>query len=263
MTPNPPIDFPAPPRRLRRRPGQGCSKIASLWFLRLFIMPHTIVGIFLICSAFFGLFVYVFGTDAPGRITSLETSRGKKGPNYYVRYAYTVAGADYPGSISVTSEVFGKLQVGQAFPVRVFTPTPTWTPLPRGPGSSDSSVLFYPFFALFWNGILCIFLWMAWIAPWRLRSLLRQGLATAGVIIDKSTRSGNKGAIIYSVRYSYEATLADDFYINGPETFERDMTVTRADYNSAEVGLPVTVIYYPKKPKRSLVYEFAEYEVVP
>ena len=47
------------------------------------------------------------------------------------------------------------------------------------------------------------------------------------------------------------------------ETFEREMTVTPSDYAAATVDQPVTVIYHPKNPKRSLVYEFSEYEALP
>jgi len=41
------------------------------------------------------------------------------------------------------------------------------------------------------------------------------------------------------------------------------MKVTRANYVAATVDQPVTVIYHPKNPKHSLIYEFAEYEALP
>ena len=264
MTPEPPASLPPPPRGLRRRARLGWSPVLSLWFLRLFILPHTIVGIGFIGAGLFGFVVWLFGTDVSGHITELKTSRGKRGETYYVHYAYAVDGIDYPGRLEVSSDIFRGLEVGQPYPVRVVGPVPTWMPQPRGPGSSAANVLALPFFALLWNGILSLFLWMAWVAPWRLWSLMRHGLPTTGIIIGAETRRGGKGSVTYVVRYRYEASPEEEggLILTSPETFERSMTVARADFAQAAVGQLVTVIYHPKKPKRSLIYEFAEYEAV-
>jgi hypothetical protein len=260
----PTSDVPEPPRRLQRRPGRGCGPLVGLWFLRLFILPHTLVGIVLAGAAAFGLFVWLFGADVPGRITNLDISPGKKGKHYRVHYAYTVAGIEHAGTTNVSADVYTGLRLGDAYLVRVFRPLPTWMPQPRGPGSSAGMIFALPFFALFWNGILSVFLWMAWVAPWRLWLLMRYGLATAGVVVGKETRRGNKGAISHVVRYRYRATLEDEGSIAAtPETFEREMNVAPADYAAATVDQPVTVLYHARNPRRSLIYEFAEYEALP
>ncbi|TMQ30495.1 MAG: hypothetical protein E6K70_24080 [Planctomycetota bacterium] len=259
------VDLPEPPRRLRRRPGRGCGPLVGLWFVRLFILPHTLIGIALAGAAAFGLFVWLFGADIPGRITSLDVARGRKGGNrYQVDYAYSVAGIQYPGTTYVSANVYAGLRVGDAYPVRVFRPLPTWMPQPRGPGSSASMVFALPFFALFWNGILSVFLWMAWVAPWRVWLLMRYGLATAGVVAGKHTRPGNKGSTNRLIRYRFKVTLEEEGTGAAlPETFEREMSVMPSDYAAAKMDQPVTVIYHPKNPKRSLVYEFSEYEALP
>lgn len=258
-----PGDLPLPPRRLQRRPGRGCGPLAESWLLRLFILPHTIIGIGAIAAALFSVFVWLFGADVPGRITKLDITPGKKGDYYYVHYAYTVDGIEYANTTTVSSDIYGSLRVGQAYDARVFRPVPTWMPLPRGPGSSASTLLGLLFFALFWNGLLSIGLWMAWVAPWRPWLLLRHGLATAGAVLGKEVRRGNKGATSHVVRYGYAATVAEEGSLAGRrETFEREMNITPEDYVSVTVGQPVTVIYRARKPKRSLIYEFADYEAV-
>ena len=260
----PAIDLPEPPRRLQRRPGRGCGLTVSRWFLRLFILPHTIIGVVLIGAAVFGLFVWLFGADVAGRITNLDIVHAKKGQHHRVHYAYTVAGIEHAGTTDVSADVYAGLRVGDAYPVRVFRPLPTWMPQPCGPGSSAGMVFALPFFALFWNGILSVFLWMAWVAPWRLWLLMRYGLATAGLVVGKETRRGNKGSVSRVVQYRYQATLEDESSIAAtPESFEREMNVTPADYAAAMVDQPVTVIYHPKNPKCSLIYQFAEYEAQP
>jgi Protein of unknown function (DUF3592) len=265
MMTDPAIDLPEPPRRLRRRPGRGCGPLAGLWFVRLFILPHTLVGIALAGAAGFGLFVWLFGADVPGRIAGLDVARGSKGGNrYQVHYAYPVAGIEYAATTNVSAHVYAGLRVGDAYPVRVFRPLPTWMPQPRGPGSSASMIFALPFFALFWNGVLSVFLWMAWVTPWRSWLLMRHGVATAGVVVGKNTRRGSKSSVSRVVQYRYQATREDPGSIaTTPETFEREMNVTPIDYAAARVDQPVTVIYHPKNPKRSLVYEFAEYEALP
>ncbi len=231
--------------------------------MRLFLMPHTLVGIGLIGAAIFSILVWLFGTDVPGRINSLDISRGKKSTNFNVHYAYTVEGIDYQGSVSIVEEIYNTLQVGQAYPVRVIRAAPSWMPHPRGPGSSTGMVFMWPFMALFWNGLMSVFLWIAWVAPWRMRSLLRHGLATAGVILRTETHRGGKGGPIYRVYYGYQATPLDEGHVLAePDSFERKMDVTRADYNEAAIGRVVTVIYHPKNPKRSVIYDFAEYEAI-
>jgi hypothetical protein len=257
-----PTDLPEPPRRLRRRRDRGWGPVASLWFLRIFMLPHTLAGAGLIIAAVFGVFVWLFGTDVAGHITQLEVWRGKKGPTHHVGYVYSVNGIDYPKSTNVGSDIYEALHVGQEYPVRVFTPAPTWMPLPRGPGSSGT-VFMMPFFALLWNGIIFVFVWAAWISPWRARSLLRHGLATAGVIVHKEFRRGGKGGPHYFVRYRYEVTPQDKGHVLAtPETFERKMYITAADYAKASVDRAATVIYHPQRPKRSVIYEYAEYEVI-
>jgi hypothetical protein len=257
-----PADLPPPPRRLRTRPGLGCGPAASRWFLRLFIMPHCIIGACVLLSALYIPLLWLAGTDAPGHVAKLSTSRGKGTKPYYrVEYAYTVNGGEHTTTETVNADEYNALRVGDQYAVRVLESLPDILPQVRGPGGSRWRGFAALGIALFWNGILSLFVWMAWVVPWRTRQLLRYGSVAAGTVCDKQTRAGSKGGRTYVVRYDYRVVPEDSM---NPEltaqSLESEMYVTPADYEKAEVGKGVTVIYDPRKPKRSLVYEFAEYE---
>src|SRR4051794_6798744 len=98
----PPSDLPDPPRRLRRRAGWG--PVVGLWFLRLFILPHTLVGIGLIAASLFAPFLWLCGVDVPGEITKLEVTRRKGDEVCNVHYVYTVYNVAYANATIVSAE---------------------------------------------------------------------------------------------------------------------------------------------------------------
>ena len=255
-----PSDLPPPPRRLRARPGIGWVPTVSRWFLRLFITPHCIVGVGLILSLLYTMLVLLFGTDMPGQITDFNIHQSKGKPVYHITYRYTVDQIDYFRELGVNAEQYANVQKGQPLAVRVFPAFPATSPQPQGPDNPWSNLPGNLLLVLFWNGILSMFVWMAWIAPWRKRQLLIHGAATGGQIIAKDRVTGGKGGPRYQVQYAYfvpqeeTAGLAPmGLPCNG------QMEVPVNDFTAADIGQSVTVIYDPRKPKRSLVYEFAEY----
>src|SRR5262245_1404365 len=84
------------PRSTRRRGGwsAGCG----LWFLRLFILPHTLTGIFILASAVGGtllwLAVALFGTQIEGQVVRTTATKSKKSQSmsYSLQYDYPIAG---------------------------------------------------------------------------------------------------------------------------------------------------------------------------
>jgi len=108
------------------------------------------------------------------------------------------------------------------------------------------------FFALFWNGILSVFLTLAWIAPIRRGNLIRHGHATTGTIVSTRTRQG-KGMSYYA-----------KFRYRNPEDgneIEREMQLSgMMDYEAAKPGKPVTVLYSERNPRRAIIYEFSGYK---
>jgi hypothetical protein len=108
------------------------------------------------------------------------------------------------------------------------------------------------FIALFWNGILSVFVTLAWVAPIRRYLLVRNGSVTEGTIVSKRERSG-KG-MTYYVKFRFRNPE------DGTE-IEREMTLPgKAAYDAAQHGRPVTVIYSPQNPRRAVIYEFCGYQ---
>src|SRR6187200_2771919 len=115
------------PRRARPREG-GCAYGCALWPVRLFILPHTLAGPYLIFMALsrivLCLGVWLAGSDVEGRIVRKMETPGKKGPHYSVEYVYTFDQADYTATVSMHADEWVASREGQMFNVRVLVPGP-------------------------------------------------------------------------------------------------------------------------------------------
>src|SRR4051794_9590097 len=93
------------PRAVRYRDGWavGCG----MWFVRLFILPHTLAGVFMLGLAVWSTAVYLgvwlFGEEYPGAVVQKVERPGSKGrTTYTVEYEYTVAGRVHTGRASLS-----------------------------------------------------------------------------------------------------------------------------------------------------------------
>ena len=184
--------------RGRQRTPSGCA----LWFVRLFVLPHTIAGLYLLSSAFLTVLWAIGGSDVTGQVTQAWWSQGKKSTSYHVEYVYkyglsehrkkdTVSKSFYdqlPGSMKGAGPLPQSAQIRQTYPVpvRVFTFGPLWhaSSLPPANGSIGSQLVGAIFIALFWNGIVSVFIYLFWIKPILLR---RQILREMSALIPEST----------------------------------------------------------------------------
>jgi hypothetical protein len=251
------------PRRVRYRDGwaTGCG----LWFIRLFILPHTLIGIGILGAALGATGVYVgvlaLGTDCQGAVVKKEERPGSKGKTYrYVDYEYMVAGRVHTGRVTMSEVDYEQVTVGDRFTVRALESAPQTDPWVRLPGQTPlADVGGKWLMALFWNGILSIFLWTVYVRPWQVRRLVRRGQPTEG-IVRAATVSINKGTKSYHLTYEYAAP-ADDLL--GPTLFTRKMTSTQKAAADVKVGDLVTVLYHPHKPRRSVIYKLTDYRAAP
>jgi hypothetical protein len=252
---NTPTQLPPPPRDVQG--GVGCA----IWFLRLFILPHMCVGVFLISQLFLSILDAAFGTDVRATVTKAYTKPASKdGTIYYLNYQYSAGGRDYTNSESVGAATFAA--VGHPEDVENRETTVRVRHFEVGPfhhhqltqghsawrGAGEALV-----FALFWNGIVSVFVYLGWVAPIRRHLLVRHGFATEGTIVSRRERSG-KGTTYYA-----------KFRFRNPENgieVEREMSLPgEAAYDTAQPGRPVTVLYSPRNPRRAVIYEFSGYTV--
>ncbi len=242
--------FPLPPRAVKGGPG------ASIWFTRLFLLPHTLVGI----SAFFvWIFVWLwilFGTDTPGKVTGSKTSYSRKGgTTFSLQYQYDDGQQIRNDSDSVKNEIYQEFQGKKETWPAVTVHHIELGPLHRAKLKESQSLWgllgFLTLWMAFWNSIMSIFIYQLWVKPLQARWLCRHGWATSGTITGKRCRSGK--STTYYVSYTYKAP-------DSIEPFNREMVVLKSGiWSGIAENQKVTVLYSPNHPKRSTVYEFSGY----
>lgn len=251
------------PRPIRRRAGHG-------WFIgcaNVFILPHTIIGIVALAGVVWmtllALAVTVAGAVVPGQVTDRTSSRGKSGTTYRVTYTYRLGEMVHTGGAVVPEAAYQHLPKGAAVEVRVLPVLPEATAYLEGVGATSrwADLGGFWFFALFWNGVTSVFVWMLFIWPWLLRGVVRWGVPTKGRVTGKDERRGKSTS--YHVSYTYQVPqIVDGLETGTLEERTGTMQVRFEDYKMAQEGDRVTVLYHPRRPGRSLIYRYAAYEVV-
>lgn len=241
-----------PPRPICRRAGRGWL----IGFQQIFILPHTFVGIGLIVFMVGSWIFLIFGTTVPAQITELKTTRGSKNTTAYeVHFRYQQFGTEHQERTTVPKAVFDTLHQNDVLDVKVFPlPISSLTQL-KYPGSFDShvvKVMVSTAMALFWNGIVSVFLWAFYVRPLINRWLVQNGWPASGQITGKSVQSGK--TTTYYVEYQF--ALPQD------GTKPGKMEVTADAYSLVNPGDSVSILYSTKNPGWNVVYELADYEVM-
>jgi hypothetical protein len=249
------------PRRLKaKRPqAMGCG----LWFGRLFILPHMIIGAVMIVCLILSPFWVLLGKDTEAQVVRRWTTRGDNSTGYHVEYVYRHGGDELRGESKVSRGFYDALKRLDDKNVEAEGPPHTVRVRHLGVGrlryadaleegeSGWKVVGFLLLITPFWNGITGVFVALFWVVPWRSKRVYRWGKAVRGTITGKHTGSGTP------VRHKleYEFGLPDGRKVRGR------MSVSDAsDWNDATVGEPVTVLYLGRNGRRSVVYEYGDFE---
>jgi hypothetical protein len=269
----PELDQPTP-RPIRAR--SGCGGGCGLLGFRLFILPHMIVGLWLLFQSVTGLLLWLgvllLGTDVEGHVVRKTEHQGKKGSvSYTLDYAVGVGGAEYPGQVALTAAEYTTLGEGDAVTVRLLTWLPQYGHWPRVQSYSPlGNVASWWGICLFWNGILSVFVWQFYILPWLLWWLVRYGRPTRGVVRSVNSWTGKGGVRYYRITYEYtsdpiEVEAGGAYSGSGTAGPPHTRTIQSAAPEAAtvQVGDVLTVLYDPRRPQRSLLYRFADYQVSP
>jgi hypothetical protein len=246
--------LPPPPREVYGRLGGG------IWFTRIFIMPHLLVGIGAAGFLVFLLLWRLFGADLPATVVDAKVSHSSKhGDSYTLKYRFEAGGQTRFDSQSVGWPLYQTYQnqtPGQALPpltVHYLGLGPLHHSALREAGSLWSIIIFLTLWAVFWNGILSLFVYQIWVKPIRTRLLYKYGASTAGKLLAKRVRTGKSSTHYISYRFN------DPF--SGRE-YESEIQVWKTeDWLPAVEGQAVTVLFAQNNPKRSTVYEFGGYRV--
>jgi hypothetical protein len=256
----PELDQPTP-RRIAAR--EGCAYGCGLWAVRLFCLPHTLIGPWLIYQAVravvLSLGVLVAGVDVQGTVTRKTETQHRKGPYYSADYVFTVDSTQYSAQTALNADEYASLREGQAIRVRVWEAFPQSAHWPGVSGSPPyGSVGGLCLAALFWNGIMSFVVWKFYVHPWRQRRLVRHGVPAAGLVHETKTWPEKQGPA-YRIRYTYTPGPSDLFADRQSGSVKVSHPQSAVD---VKVGDVLTVLYDPRRPRRSLLYRFGDYKAV-
>jgi hypothetical protein len=204
--------------------------------------------------------VHLFGTVVPGEVTGKTADRVKGVRGGRVQFTYYVKRHEYSAEEAVDEDTFEWLHRGNPVKVRVLTFWPEHRLLeePAGLAGRGHGVRLY--LAVLANVPLLILVRVYLREPLRQRALVRAGVATEGTVVRKEVSAGRRPS--WAVQYSYRAPRYGA--PAGGEAAEKEwqaqMAVSREDFEATQLGAPVTVLYDPLRPGRSLIYAFADYE---
>jgi hypothetical protein len=241
--------FPPPPRRVRRKSWDSGCTVA---FLRLFVLPHMIIGVLLLLSVPQHFYVWHFGTSVTATVDRLDTRPGKKGgTNYYLYFHYQLDGRRYDESDGTDADIYRSTHVGEQFPgvATAILGKSLFLSSAKSIGAETGVVLIT---ALFWNGVVSIFAYLFWFVPLRQRWTVKYGEAAVGQIEGTSTRRARNGLWYY---VTHRFTTPDNRTLTGKSRVSKDV------YTSAVVGTPLIVLYNPRRPKWNLAYEYCDFVV--
>ena len=252
--------LPAPPRRVVSR--SGASRFGR-WFFRLFLLPHTLAGIIGLFAVPFLFLWAIAGTVVQAEIVDKRTGMRHVGKNNRVEkryweyvYSYTFAGEEYRKSGAFGPAEFNAMPtepsqiaaLHRVVPVRVFG-IGRYHYADRASENPWKTVGLAVLFVAFWNTVVGLFFYGIWIAPFRERQLVANGLVRPGRVVE--ILSGNKGTS--RIVYEYQA--------DGRPFRHQVSGINNARLAAHPAGSPVTVLAYPFNEKRSLIYELGNYQI--
>lgn len=233
--------------------------------MRLFLLPHTLVGIGAILFVLRTLLWIAAGHNVEATVTSARQttthSKGGTHQKYTIQYAYSDGPVARSGEGDVSSAYYASLPAALKLPSTRYNveagPSPAVTVRVLSVGFASyahpvfGSVTYGSelggalFFALFWNGIVSVFVYMLWIAPWRQRRLLIHGRAVVGEV---TCNRGSKGK--WTIEYIYCT----------PEGTSHSGSASMTGKEHPAHG-PAIVVYDENRPKRSLLYAAALWQL--
>jgi hypothetical protein len=224
--------------------------------LQLFILPHTLVGCWLLLYAVYATSVCLFGKSVPGRVVARDYTTDDGSTSYHLVCEYRIDGKAYRANASASDEEYRSVSNGTQVDVRLMPFLPGVGARPLLPGRSLLSTLWQPWlFALFWNAIVSVFVLIFYVGPWMERRLVARGEPAAGRIVRKETDTRGDSPTYYLHFEFAPATAGSAGMVSGRRSVEA------AAYDRVRGGDRVTVLYDPNRPKRSVLYEYADYEV--
>lgn len=196
------------------------------------------------------------------RLTRVTATPRERGPFYELRLVYQHAGADYTTAIHVAPEEATDRKEGDIVNVQFLSERPDAASLVYAHYPKKFVTAFSAFLAAAPLALVVKVVWDLVVTPWNLRRLLRRGEVVTGVIVDRKETTGKAASV--KLTYAYEVPRKDLCELTSATVPVRtSMWVHGPECRSSRVGDSIAVVFDPDWLKKSAIYEYAVYEVIP
>ncbi len=246
------VDSPIPrvllrsPRTARRKPGT----LGPLLLGRILTTP-----VLAVCVALLGLVVIepivVFLLPAqPARIVGQwHEFSGRRGTAYYVEYKFDPSG--FTGRDQVLPDEYAAFAVGQTVLAHVIHLGPVgYSALDRSPRGYAHYRMIAWLGASFAAAIGGVCFYGLWLLPWRSNWLARYGVATFGAVVEKRVFHDHRRHLHFTLTYQFKA--------QGILRAQR-IRISPQRYDSTDVKDLLIILFDPKRPSRSIVYDYCDF----
>jgi hypothetical protein len=186
----------------------------------------------------------------PARVVGqTRVYKARLGTAYYVEYQFDRS--RFSAWDEVMPEEYRGLWVGEAVKAHLIFWGPwDYSALDRSVGDYAQYRMILWFSGAFALAIGWVILHAMWLGPWRVRWLAKHGRATFGAVVGKS--------IVHSRRRQLSFTLTYQFKAMG-NLHARRIRISPQRYDSAGIKDLVIILFDPKKPARSIVYDYCDF----
>src|SRR5882672_1078386 len=217
-----------------------------------------IIGVVMLCMVPLTIAKVYFGDVHEGWIVKKWTTTDED-TSYHIAYQYDADGMHRSGERTCSRKLYSAIndparnQALQSVEIRTLNLLGRHIHESILPDESRwGRIGFYLLFAVFWNGILSVFVYVMWLAPWREKHLYRWGTAVPGRIASKHIKSGEDTS--YYLDYEF---IQPQFGVQ-----RQKQSVTSDRFNQANEGQLVTVLCYPHKTSPTMIYEYGNFVCV-
>lgn len=255
-----------PPRKIKRR---GGKRTIAVW-MRGFCALLFVLALYFLKNAVFTTLISFSSATVPARVTDLHISKSRSNYFYGVGYDYKIGGTVRSDQQDVGFADFQATQIGELVSVQFLPAAPSQGSRLRLPNGHiyPTRLSDWAYFLL-GSGLVLTFGAKDWILWRRARTLTARGVPVTGRITRKENLSSSRLPCfqlhyVYSphggtnqVSHSFSASTPD---LSAAPELEGEMEITEEDYKTVKKGDIVTVLHDARKPKRSLIYRYAEYQ---
>ena len=258
-----------------------------MW-IRIFILPHTIIGIGLLAYPILEFGTQYFGTETRVTVIDKSSSRDSEGDRHY-KVEYLMPSDSEAGNkreIGVKRRIYKRLKVGDSLDIKSLPETKNLVSHVKlatdanYESPSINQIGFYMMFMLFWNFCMVAAYIPLYVLPFINWCLLRFGDVVEGEVTSLD-RTEKDDTTCYSIEYSFapefqkgrtkprksqkkigrKSTSSSLDLSSTKNTKKGSQEVDAETWSRFKVGDPVCILYSKRHPQLNRAFEFSHLEL--